>query len=143
MRHVALCAGALLALACGPALAANAVTTDAIHMYAGPNDNYPQVMRLSAGRPVTVRGCLADFNWCDVEWRGNRGWIPAGALVTADHVSVAATQSVDVPKIRFDVRTYWEQNYQTRPWYADRETWYHEIGTPEETSRESQTAQSE
>ncbi len=148
MRYIALYAGALLALASGPALAADALTTDAIHMYAGPNDNFPQVMRLSAGRPVTLHGCLASFEWCDVEWRGNRGWVHAGALATPDNVNVAASgPTLDVPRVRFDVRTYWEQNYQSRPWYADRDTWYQAIGTPRdaypESTFRSQTARSE
>ena len=132
MRHVAIIAGALVALASGSA-AANAVTTDAVHMYAGPNTNYPQVMRLSAGRPLTLHGCLANFEWCDVEWRGNRGWVPGGALSTADRANVATS---NVPNLRFDLKAYWEQNYQSRPWYADKDTWYTAIGTSRETYAE-------
>ena len=145
MRHVALYAGSLLALAAGPALAANALTTDAVHMYAGPNMNYPEVMRLSAGRPVTLHGCLANVAWCDVEWRGNRGWVPAGALSTNDKSKINSSAQLNVPQVQFDVRTYWEQNYQTRPWYADRGTWYSEIGSPQKAVPETnfQTARSE
>lgn len=130
MKYIALTAGALLAFASGSAFAVNAFVTDAVHMYAGPNTNYPEVMRLSAGRPVTLYGCLANFEWCDVEWRGNRGWVPAGALSTADKSNIAASgQTLKVPSLRFDLKTYWEQNYQSRPWYADKETWYTAIGT--------------
>jgi len=146
MKYVALCAGAFLAFASGSASAANVVTTDAVHMLAGPNENYPQVMRLSASRPVTLHGCLPSFEWCDVEWRGNRGWVPAGALATSENQSIAADgPSLGVPRVRFDVKTYWEQNYQGRPWYADRSVWYQALGTTREDSivRIQQTASNE
>ena len=142
MKYVALTAGMLVALAAGSAFAANATIADSVHMYAGPNTNYPEVMRLSAGRPVTVHGCLANMEWCDVEWRGNRGWVPGGVISPTDKSNVGTSSNV----LSFDLKAYWEQNYQTRPWYADKDTWYTAIGTshdiqPETTLRQEASAQ--
>ncbi len=135
MKYASIFAGALLVLAAGPALAAKAFTTDAVHMFAGPGDNFPQVMRLSSGRAITIHGCVANYNWCDVEWRGNRGWVMGGALTLAyQDASTSVSdlgRSLNIPNVSFDVRSYWEKNYQTRPWYADRDDWYRASGGAE------------
>src|SRR5690242_17394350 len=126
MKCGAIFAGAMLLVCSGAALAANGMTTDAVHMYAGPGDNYPQVMRLGAGRPLTIHACLSTYEWCDVTWRGNRGWVSAYGLATLNqNVSLAdGGAQLGVPQVRFNLRSYWEENYQQRPWYADRDEWY-------------------
>jgi uncharacterized protein YraI len=28
-----------------------------------------------ARAPISIRGCLGDYTWCDVIFQGNRGWM--------------------------------------------------------------------
>ncbi len=128
MRFVLVVVGALCLFGVGAAVAANGYTTDSVHMFAGPSDQYPAVMRLSAGRPLTIHGCLPDFAWCDVSWRGNRGWVTGFALEALSRERRVGTADsghlTGVPVVDFDVQDYWEDNYRDRPWYADRTEWF-------------------
>lgn len=99
-------------------------------MYAGPGDAYPQVMRLAAGLQISLHGCTADTNmgepgttWCDVTWRGKRGWVQGDALEVREHGVRQPVSAAAVPAASFELASYWDANYKSRLWYADRSKW--------------------
>lgn len=94
-------------------------------MYAGPGDSYPQVMRLAAGLHVALHGCqgAADTMWCDVSWRGKRGWVQANGLEVFENGARMPVPAAAVPAATFEFASYWEANYKTRLWYGDRSKW--------------------
>jgi len=98
-----------------PVQAADGKLSSAVQMYAGPSSEFPAVRRLAKGLSVDVHGCLKTQDWCDVSWRGNRGWIPAAA------VSVDARAVANVPEVRFQLNTYWDAHYNSALWYVQRD----------------------
>jgi uncharacterized protein YraI len=110
-----------------PALAANGSTSQGVQMQAGPGGHYPDVMRLAPNLKITIHGCARAWDWCDVEWRGNRGWVPAAALdYRIDRTLLPVANygpRVGLPQVDFDLAKYWDAHYRQRPWYADRDEW--------------------
>ena len=94
---------------------------------AGPDADYPNVGVARARTRVLVHGCLRDWSWCDISVRGNRGW------VVSQHISsiyqgrrrglhrVGQSMGVDVRDYNFG--QYWDDNYQSRQFYAERSRW--------------------
>ena len=117
------------------AFAASGAMTAGASMYAGPGSRYPEVIHLARGLSVTIHGCLRTWQWCDVSWRGDRGWVPAEALqyregdrslpVDALRGDTARSNTVQasLPVIAFDIQNYWDANYRERLWYDDRAKW--------------------
>lgn len=106
------------------AVAANAVTTGAVNMRAGPSVSYPAVAQLPSGAPVQIYGCVNGGSWCDTSWGSQRGWV-AGAYMTSIYrgalVSVAAyAPRLGYPVVVYDQSAYWNRYYVGRPWYAQR-----------------------
>lgn len=116
--------GALLLAAAVPVLAADGQTTAGGSMQAGPGSGYRQAHRLGAGLDVTIHGCLAVRDWCDVSWRGNRGWVAAEALAYGARSKgiggPASASRADMPVISFRFPAYWDENYSQRLWYSER-----------------------
>lgn len=110
-----------------PVLAANGSTAEGTQMYAGPSTEYPQVMRLAGGLQVTIHGCMTSWAWCDVSWRGNRGWVSAASLayhLDQNRLPIADYGAqVGLPHVGFKLNSYWETHYRERPWYAERSLW--------------------
>ena len=95
--------------------------SDAVQMRAGPDGAYPSVTRLAKGLSVDIHGCLKSWDWCDVSWRGNRGWVPATAIYNQRApISKAGPQS-GVPEVTFQLNAYWDQNYNQSLWYNQRD----------------------
>ena len=94
-------------------------------MFAGPRGDFPQVMHLAADLKIEIHGCLRNGLWCDVTWRGNRGWVPAASLAYRAGDERIALQRIpsQVPLVSLDLRGYWDQNYRERLWYADVSKW--------------------
>ena len=97
----------------GPALAAaNGATSQSAQMHAGPGQDFPGVMRLAPNLKVTIHGCMQAWAWCDVEWRGNRGWVSAAALDYRLDGSVLSVSGygprVGIPQLDFNLAKYWE-----------------------------------
>ncbi|MFL6603158.1 MAG: SH3 domain-containing protein [Steroidobacteraceae bacterium] len=107
----------------------NAVTTDPVAVYAGPDDSYPMVAQLDADSPVQVMGCLDDWSWCDVAFADNRGWVYAPDIAydyDGGYVPFYTyAPSFGVPVVQFTISSYWDRYYHGRPWYAQREEWIH------------------
>lgn len=118
---------ALPIMALQPAQAAEGRLASAVHMYAGPGDSYPELRRLAKGLSVDIHGCLKSWDWCDVTWRGNRGWVPARAVDARRNderlpLKDYGAQS-GVPEVTFQLNSYWEANYNGALFYRDRGNW--------------------
>ena len=105
-----------------------AVTAKSVHVRAGPAREYPVVVILAPGSPLTVEGCLSNYTWCDVTlYDGTRGWVYAGNLSYDDNVSYLPIldygSSVGIPILSFNFVNYWDSYYRVHPWYRDRQHW--------------------
>lgn len=78
-----LLASALLAATVFVAGAAQArpaflIDTDSIHT--GPGFDYERLTRVPENARVEVHTCTASYEWCQVSWRGVRGWMDGEQL---------------------------------------------------------------
>jgi uncharacterized protein YraI len=109
------------------ARAAEGQLSSAVQLRAGPGDEYPAIKRLARGLSVDIHGCLRTWDWCDVSWRGARGWVAADALAAERQdlrIPVAEYgPALGVPAISFRLSAYWDANYNSAPWYAERDVW--------------------
>lgn len=130
MRHVLpILSGLSLAalVAASPAVALDAYVTTDLNMRAGPGTNYPVVASVPDDALVDIQGCVAGYAWCDVIWRGRRGWVSGRYLAFLEgrrYVEVEdLAPSYGLPIIGFDVGTYWGRWYRDEPWYEQRFRW--------------------
>ena len=97
------------------------VSTTSANLRAGPAVSYPVVARLPAGSRLVLHGCLARYDWCDVSWGGNRGWLSAGYLNAIYRnapvaLTAIAAARLGVAIVAFDAG-FWHRHYLGRPWY--------------------------
>ena len=106
------------------ALAARGYATATVSMRAGPGAAYPIVTRVPGGAHLTIHGCLSGYNWCDVSWHHDRGWVRAAFLdyfyrnryvYLPDYVD-----EIDVPIVTFVLSDYWDNYYVGRPFFHRR-----------------------
>lgn len=115
-------------LAPGAAQAAEAWSTAKVNLRAGPDGGYPVVETLKRNERVELLGCLAGYQWCEVETRqGERGWVYAHYLNT-NHNGRAYTiiQSNGAGGLRiitFKPRNYWDTYYRNKYFYKNRDRW--------------------
>jgi uncharacterized protein YraI len=56
------------------------------------------------------------MRWCDVTWRGKRGWV--------NSMNVAYTgPRTEVPVVSFSCDKYWDENYKSQFFYSDKDKW--------------------
>jgi uncharacterized protein YraI len=129
-KHLsAMMGAALLLCASFPAtlMAAYGYSDVPLLIYAGPSIEYPAVARVGRGVPVTLYGCLPAWDWCDVSWAGNRGWIPAdyihGYYNNQNVPIVDYGVRVNLPLLIFNERSYWDTHYYDRPFYSRHIFW--------------------
>jgi uncharacterized protein YraI len=119
----------LVAASATLAQAEPAHTSKNVHLRAGPARDYPVVAILPAGLEIEVRGCLADYRWCDVIAGVQRGWVYAANITYAyqgNEVPVLGYgQAIGIAVLAFALFDYWGEHYRTRPWYPDRQRWLH------------------
>ncbi len=118
---------AVMALAPMSAHAVTGFTDDSTSLRAGPGRDYPRIERLPKNVRVEVHGCLRRYDWCDVSYRGYRGWMDA------DDVKVAFRNTrgyireygptYNVPLISFSFDTYWDNHYRKQRFYRERVAW--------------------
>ncbi|MDN2580906.1 SH3 domain-containing protein [Aquibium sp. ELW1220] len=110
-----------------PALAQDASVTADLNMRAGPGSQYPVITTIPDGRSVDIYGCESGLNWCDVSWRGNRGWVYSDYLnYTYDRRTRPVAEwgaRLDLPIVSFSFGDYADRHYRGMPWYADRSRW--------------------
>jgi uncharacterized protein YraI len=103
------------------------VTSD-LNMRAGPGARFPIITTIPEGRTVEVYGCLNDYEWCDVSWRGNRGWVFTDYLDyyyrNQPRPVMEWGPRIGIPVITFSFGDYARRHYRNMPWYSDRERWY-------------------
>jgi uncharacterized protein YraI len=111
----------------GTAIAQTVASTADVNMRAGPGTRFPVVTTIPQNRNVNVIGCDQNLDWCDVEWRGNRGWVFADYLTVSDQRRSGPLAEIgrllSVPFAAFNPDNYWDQHYRDRPWYDDRQRW--------------------
>jgi uncharacterized protein YraI len=121
----------LLAFVSNVALGAQAVTSKAVNLRAGPDQGYPLVARLAPHRHVNVLGCVNGYAWCDMYAGHERGWVYGGNL-TAIHLHhrvelIQYGALVGLPVVAFSLNSYWNSHYRHRPWYRERSHWAHRL----------------
>jgi uncharacterized protein YraI len=98
-----------------------------INLRAGPSRDYPVVAVVPAGVSILVEGCLNDYRWCDISSGPDRGWVYAGNITYTYHgsrvplISYGAMLGIGI--LAFSVGDYWDNHYQARPWYPQRQQW--------------------
>lgn len=106
------------------ASASPAVISTAVNVRAGPGVDYPRIDAIARNVAVDVSGCIRDGTWCEVSWRGGRGWVSARYLdvqfQNGRHRIQERGRQVGVATIDFNLRDYWDANYRSRPFYAQR-----------------------
>jgi uncharacterized protein YraI len=111
------------------ARAADGYVTGNVNLRAGPDPSYPLIDLIPAGTEIDVLGCTDGWEWCDVIAYGNRGWI-AGNYVEYFYqdrpvLLPAYGAQIGIPIITFVISTYWDSHYRGRPFYRERDRWYH------------------
>jgi len=109
-------------------LAADGYTTGNVNLRAGPDTSYPRLDTLPAGAPVDIQGCTSGWEWCDVVFQGERGWV-AGNFIQYQYENqdVLVPQygaQIGIPIVTFVIQTYWDNYYRNRPFYHERQRWY-------------------
>ncbi|MGB7260095.1 MAG: SH3 domain-containing protein, partial [Pseudolabrys sp.] len=98
-----------------------------VNMRAGPSTAFPAVTTIPAGAGVNIHGCLDGYDWCDVGWAGDRGWVEGEYLQFLYHERRVLLPSyaavIGLPIIAFSVDTYWHRHYRHRSWYHRRAYW--------------------
>lgn len=113
--------GALLTSAPAHAAEIPVVARTAVNLRAGPAVGYPIVAHLPPRAHLVLHGCLADYDWCDVSWGPDRGWLASadmGAIYRGAPVAITAIAAarLGVAIVAFDAG-YWRRYYVGRPWY--------------------------
>jgi len=131
MRTPLICALALFtcALFTGAAFAAvPGVTTANVNLRAGPGTSYPALLTVPNRSPIVTYGCLAAYNWCDVSWGGERGWMSASYIDVTYQGRLRTLTATIAPALGIAVvpfnRNYWNRYYSGRPWYRDWDRYY-------------------
>ena len=104
-----------------------AYTAKDVNVRAGPARAYPVVAILRAGTPISVQGCLSDYQWCDVAAGPYRGWLYAGNILYsyqgANVPVLSYGGALGIGIIAFSLGNYWDDHYRGRPWYPQRQQW--------------------
>lgn len=123
-----------LLLATGAQAAAGKLAT-AVEMRSGPGAEFPAVTRLANNLNVDIHGCLKSWDWCDISWRGNRGWVPAEEVdfrKDRDRFPVKEHGSrLGVPEVTFQINSYWSDHYNDALWYGERDRLRQSASYPE------------
>ncbi len=96
-------------------------------LFAGPDWRYPHVGILYPRASVSIIGCLRDWSWCDVAYRGNRGWVPASHMAGTWQGRRQAINLI-APVLGIGIRpflfqAYWNEHYRGKPFYRERGRW--------------------
>ncbi|MGD9738619.1 MAG: DUF1236 domain-containing protein [Bauldia sp.] len=133
VAHTAV-AAALLGAVSLPTLAlAQPVTGTAtvavdLNLRVGPGPEYYVITAIPANTDVTVFGCNEGLTWCDVDYNGVRGWSYAAYLIYGGPTATPLPTPAPIPEVTvmpppvvvYNPEQYFDQNYQTQPFYNDR-----------------------
>ncbi|HWX66986.1 MAG TPA: SH3 domain-containing protein [Rhodanobacter sp.] len=114
-----------------PALAqaADGFVTGNVNLRAGPDSEYPLILTVPVGTPVNIQGCTTGWEWCDVITMGTRGWV-AGTFIQYQYQNQPVVvqeygANIGIPIVSFVIGAYWGNYYSNRPFYRQRNYWYH------------------
>ncbi|MFC4762733.1 SH3 domain-containing protein [Dyella koreensis] len=129
MRRLLQYALALLAFVALPAMAADGFVTGNVNLRAGPDTEYPIITVVPLGTNVSIQGCTEGFAWCDVITMGTRGWVSGGYIQYTYQDQRVVVQDygarIGIPVVSFVIGTYWGNYYRDRPFYRQRDYWFH------------------
>ncbi|WP_266171727.1 SH3 domain-containing protein [Dyella subtropica] len=129
MRRLLQYAVGLLAFVALPAMAADGFVTGNVNLRAGPDAAYPIITVVPLGTNVSIQGCTEGWGWCDVVTMGTRGWVAADYIqyVYQDQRVVVQDNGarIGIPIVSFVIGTYWGSYYRDRPFYRQRDYWFH------------------
>jgi uncharacterized protein YraI len=98
-----------------------------LHLHAGPSVGFPVIDTISSGSRVNIHGCLSGYAWCDVSWRGERGWADGDYLQFLYRgrrvLIVDYGDEIDFPILGFNIGTYWGHHYRHRSFYGRLGYW--------------------
>ncbi len=133
---------AAIAVAClgyaGAASADPGYINAGVNLRAGPGTDFPRITTLQRGRQVEVRGCIQSREWCDVSFRGGRGWVSARYLDINFQGSRRGywgnRQRARMPIISWNMNSYWDENYRGQSFNRNRDR-YRNYGPRSEPTR--------
>ncbi|MCO6187768.1 SH3 domain-containing protein [Rhizobium sp. L1K21] len=108
--------------------AASAYATTDVNMRAGPGTNYPVLDVIPDNARVQIFGCMRQRSWCDVAYRGTRGWTSQNYLQVPYQnrrvpVRPRVYRPLGIPNATFSIGPYWDRHYRGRDFYHDRRRW--------------------
>jgi uncharacterized protein YraI len=131
LRKILVALGLLTAATLGVAGSAEAASsgylTANVSLRAGPGFDYPVVASMNAGSGVTIYGCLSGWSWCDISWRGNRGWTSGQYLQVVYQNQrrpiLGYGTYIGLPFVTFSIGNYWGNYYRHRPFFNQINRW--------------------
>jgi uncharacterized protein YraI len=131
LRKILVALGLLTAATLGVAGSAEAASsgylTANVSLRAGPGFDYPVVASMNAGSGVTIYGCLSGWSWCDISWRGNRGWASGQYLQVVYQNQrrpiLGYGTYIGLPFVTFSIGNYWGNYYRHRPFFNQINRW--------------------
>lgn len=79
-RFIASAVLAASVLVTGAAQARPGYLINNFNIFAGPGHDYERLVRVPENARVDVHSCEASYDWCQVSWRGVRGWMDANGI---------------------------------------------------------------
>jgi hypothetical protein len=75
------------------------------------------------GDSVEILGCVTGWSWCDILWRGYRGWA-AGRYLQVLYRSQPSPVylyggAIGIPFINFSINLYWNEHYRSWPFFNE------------------------
>lgn len=100
-----------------------------VNLRAGPDVSYPVVNRVRAGTRVEIFGCMEGWNWCEIGFYRDRGWVSGQYLQAFENRRRVYVEQagpvIQLPIISFEISNYWDAHYRNKPFYRDRGRWEH------------------
>jgi uncharacterized protein YraI len=126
MKKLTVLASILTIFAATPAMADSVwFVKDTVDLHAGPDTTFPVVASIPAEAHMQLEGCIHTWNWCDVSWNGQRGWVSGDDIQSVyENKPMVVTKigpTMHVPVVTYDTQTYWDTYYKTAPFYTQRE----------------------
>ncbi|MBY6242448.1 SH3 domain-containing protein [Methylosinus sp. Sm6] len=109
---------AFFVLVAAMASAAPRIATDFSNMRSGPGAKWPVVAQIPAGAKVQLDNCGPGWkrDWCQVHFKGKRGFVPANTLApTSSSVVVAPLVTRDITALRSGPGNKWKAIAQIPP----------------------------